>query len=139
MQSTQNTAPSTSSSRSRVCLSECPFGRLEQFPWPSATETSLICYWPVGIHTNSLVETTHRGTRHLFSNPAGGADRCMGTKALRHSGPSLNSVVDAYQSCLIPHSMEPILPRSVEKGLNERNIAALGGCRARRLRLRVVR
>jgi len=62
---TQNTAPSASSSRSGVCRSECPFGQPEQFPWPSATETSLICYWRAGIHANPLVETTRRDETRL--------------------------------------------------------------------------
>ena len=87
VQSTQNTIFSASSSRSGACPSKCPFGQPEQFQWPSAMETSLICYWAVGILTNSLAETTHRGTKHLFSNPAGWADRCVWTNVLRHSGP----------------------------------------------------
>ena len=66
IQSTQNTIPVAVFSRSGACPSKRAFGQPEQFPWPSVTETSLLCYWPVGINANSLVETTHRGTHLKF-------------------------------------------------------------------------
>ncbi len=50
--STQNTIPLVGFSRSGP--RPCPFGQLEQFTWPSVTDTSLILHWPAGAHANSL-------------------------------------------------------------------------------------